>query len=169
MRKQTAVLGAVCEANASHDTAQTDDTCPLPSATACRTEKQLGFLFRNPLALMFFQIINITFHSLCCLQRAGLETCVERTPNVAAVPAGTAHAPADEPQLSSTSCHGQTLAHPALAGLHQAETLCPLPKGALPLGFLLGTLTCVTQQVEFGPEPLPTNVSVSNLSDHSLL
>lgn len=38
------------------------------------------------------------------------------------------------------------------------------PRGSA-LAFLLGTLTCATQQVEFGLEPLLTNFSLSKLSD----
>lgn len=62
--KQTAAIRAACEINASNKATQTNYSSPLPSSALSNTEKQLGFPLQESTALMFFQIINISFHSL---------------------------------------------------------------------------------------------------------
>jgi len=97
--KLTAAIRAVCEINASNKATQTNYNSPLPRSALPNTEKQRGFLFGNPPALMFFQIINISFHSLCCLQRSGLQTGVERRPALTVFP--TSPSPTASPHTGS--------------------------------------------------------------------
>lgn len=90
--KQTAAIRAGCEINASNKATQTNYSSPLPSSALSNTEKQLGFLFRNPLLWCFSRSLT-SVSTLCCLQRSGLKTCVEWTSNLPAFPRGASPPP----------------------------------------------------------------------------